>query len=80
MSTTTTTTKLATSIALVAMMMMIILHQHLLPGAQCQVVVRSKCNATRNDQADVCMQRMFMIGDRNQSFRETLDSMRTYCR
>lgn len=39
-----------------------------------------RCNATRHEEADVCMQKMFLIGDRSQRFRETLPQMKNYCR
>jgi len=42
--------------------------------------VASKCNATRHDEADICMQKMFLIGDRTQRFRESLEQMHNYCK
>ena len=38
------------------------------------------CNNKDSEEADICMSRMLMIGDRSQRFRETLDEMHGYCK
>lgn len=49
-------------------------------GSSSSLLLKTRCNSTRYEEADTCVQKIFLIGDKSQRFRETLPQMRSYCK